>query len=137
MLGAHGADKLFCEEIDQHGNARMVRRDCALYEASDLEGRPSGAVQCRNVWLGSAFGMVLCASNADHTAVENGVTTLIACWESASCLKAEQVEPEPENKIAKKIFRKVAPDLKTDATGQESLMERRSVKLWQVSLCHN
>ena len=116
--------KLFCEEIDV---GEDVPRQIAsglrpFYETSDLEGRRVVVLcnlKARKLVGFASHGMVLCASNADHTAVE--------CMEPPEDAEIGQRvtfegytegEPEPENKIGKKkIFEKVSPDLKTDANG--------------------
>jgi len=64
--------------------------------------------------------MVLCASNADHTAVE-----LVVPPEGSQLGERVVFEglpadaaPEPDTKVAKKkIFEQIAPDFKTDAHG--------------------
>jgi aminoacyl tRNA synthase complex-interacting multifunctional protein 1 len=62
--------------------------------------------------------MVLCASNADHTAVEIMEPPADAPIGERVTFDKYVGEPEPENKIAKKkIFEAVAPDLKTNAEG--------------------
>ena len=116
--------KLFCEEIDV---GEDVPRQIAsglrpFYETSDLEGRRVVVLcnlKARKLVGFASHGMVLCASNADHTAVE--------CMEPPEDAEIGQRvtfegytegEPEPENKIGKKkIFEKDSPDLKTDANG--------------------
>mmetsp|Transcript_41974 Transcript_41974/g.48485 ORF Transcript_41974/g.48485 Transcript_41974/m.48485 type:complete len:428 (-) Transcript_41974:85-1368(-) len=118
------AEKLFCEEIDVgEDTPRQIASGLRpFYKTSDLEGRRV-VVLCnlkkRNLVGFPSHGMVLCASNADHTAVE--------CMEPPEDAPLGQRvmfegytkgDPEPENKIAKKkIFEKIAPDLKTDASG--------------------
>ena len=64
--------------------------------------------------------MVLCASNADHTAVEFVVPPPDAkVGERVVFEGYESGEPEAENKVAKKkMFEKLAPDLKTDGEGR-------------------
>jgi len=66
-----------------------------------------------------SHGMVLCSSNADHTKVE-----IVSPPEGTKIGERVEFEgfegkdPEPENKVAKKkIFEKLAPDLKTTADG--------------------
>ena len=62
--------------------------------------------------------MVLCASNADHTAVEFVVPPEGAKIGERVIFEGLSGEPQPENKVAKKkILEKVAPDLKTDDNG--------------------
>jgi len=118
------SEKLFCEEIDLGEDApRQIASGIrAFYKTEELEGRRV-VVLCnlksRKLVGFPSHGMVLCASNADHTAVE--------CMEPPEdAAIGERIvfegftegEPEPENKIAKKkIFEKIAPDLKTDANG--------------------
>mmetsp|Transcript_25709 Transcript_25709/g.57416 ORF Transcript_25709/g.57416 Transcript_25709/m.57416 type:complete len:441 (+) Transcript_25709:18-1340(+) len=118
------SEKLFCEEIDLgEDSPRQIASGLrAFYKTEELEGRRV-VVLCnlksRKLVGFPSHGMVLCASNADHTAVE--------CMEPpedaaiGERIKFEgymEGEPEPENKIAKKkIFEKIAPDLKTDANG--------------------
>lgn len=64
-----------------------------------------------------SYGMVLCASNADHTVVEplkipegvpNGERIVFEGYDKA---------PEAEINPKKKIWEKIAPHLKTDAKG--------------------
>ena len=120
-----GSEKLFCEEIDigeESGPRQIASGLRAFYQTSDLENRRV-VVLCnlkkRNLVGFPSHGMVLCASNADHTQVE--------CMEPPPNAKIgervffkgyEDGAPEPENKIAKKkVFEQVAPDLKTNAEG--------------------
>ena len=118
------SEKLFCEEIDLGEDApRQIASGLrAFYKTEELEGRRVVVLcnlKARKLVGFPSHGMVLCASNADHTAVE--------CMEPPEDAAIGQRimfegftegEPEPENKIAKKkIFEKLAPDLKTDANG--------------------
>ena len=115
---------MFCEEIDLGEDApRQIASGLrAFYKTEELEGRRVVVLcnlKARKLVGFPSHGMVLCASNADHTAVE--------CMEPPEDAAIGQRimfegftegEPEPENKIAKKkIFEKLAPDLKTDANG--------------------
>jgi aminoacyl tRNA synthase complex-interacting multifunctional protein 1 len=117
------AEKLFCEEIDVgEDSPRQIASGLRpFYKQEDLQDRRV-IVLCnlkkRNLVGFPSYGMVMCASNADHTQVE--------CMEPPANAKiGERVEfegisgnPEPENKVAKKkIFESVAPDLKTNAEG--------------------
>lgn len=119
------ADKLFCEEIDLGGGevrqiASGLRPFC---KDSDLQDRVV-LVLCnlkkRNLVGFPSHGMVLCASNADHTAVEFVVPpegSKLGERVVFDSLNAD-TPPEPENKVAKKkIFEAIAPDLKTDESG--------------------
>mmetsp|Transcript_43885 Transcript_43885/g.106409 ORF Transcript_43885/g.106409 Transcript_43885/m.106409 type:complete len:452 (-) Transcript_43885:345-1700(-) len=118
------ADKLFCEEIDVgEDQPRQIASGLRpFYKTEELENRRV-VVLCnlkkRNLVGFPSHGMVLCASNSDHTQVQ--------CMEPPSTAKIgdrvifegyESGEPEPENKIGKKkIFEAVAPDLKTNGDG--------------------
>ena len=117
------AEKLFCEEIDVgEDSPRQIASGLRnFYKQEELENRRV-VVLCnlkkRNLVGFPSHGMVLCASNAEHTAVE--------CMEPPANAKVgESVlfdgfdgNPEPENKVAKKkIFESVAPDLKTNSDG--------------------
>ena len=118
------SEKLFCEEIDLgEGAPRQIASGLrAFYKTEELEGRRV-VVLCnlksRKLVGFPSHGMVLCASNADHTAVEcMEPPEDAAIGERIMFESYTQGEPEPENKIAKKkIFEKLAPDLKTDANG--------------------
>jgi aminoacyl tRNA synthase complex-interacting multifunctional protein 1 len=118
------ADKLFCEEIDlgpDYGTRQIASGLRPFYKAADMEGKLV-LVLCnlkkRSLVGFSSHGMVLCASNADHTAVEFVVPPTDSLLGERVMFDDLTGEPEPENKVAKKkVFEKVAPDLKTDATG--------------------
>ena len=119
------ADKLFCEEIDLgNGEVRQIASGLRpFYKEADLQDRLV-LVLCnlkkRNLVGFPSHGMVLCASNADHTAVEFVVPP--ADTKVGERVTFEGIDPdkapEPENKVAKKkVFEKLAPDLKTNAAG--------------------
>jgi methionine--tRNA ligase beta chain len=118
------SEKLFCEEIDLGEDApRQIASGLrAFYKTEELEGRRV-VVLCnlksRKLVGFPSHGMVLCASNADHTAVEcMEPPEDAAIGERVLFEGFEEGVPEVENKIAKKkIFEKIAPDLKTDANG--------------------
>jgi methionine--tRNA ligase beta chain len=118
------SEKLFCEEIDLGEDApRQIASGLrAFYKTEDLEGRRV-VVLCnlksRKLVGFPSHGMVLCASNADHTAVECMMPPEDAAIGERILFEGyTEGEPEPENKIAKKkVFEKLAPDLKTDANG--------------------
>ena len=121
------SEKLFCEEIDLGEDVpRQIASGLrAFYKTEELEGRRV-VVLCnlksRKLVGFPSHGMVLCASNSDHTAVECmeppedaaiGERILFEGYDTEG-----ECQPEPENKIAKKkIFEQIAPDLKTDANG--------------------
>lgn len=119
------ADKLYCEEIDLgNGEIRQIASGLRpFYAVEDLQDRIV-LVLCnlkKRALVGfSSHGMVLCASNADHTAVEFVVPpadSVIGERVTFDGLDAS-AGPEPDTKVAKKkIFECVAPDLKTDAAG--------------------
>jgi aminoacyl tRNA synthase complex-interacting multifunctional protein 1 len=117
------SEKLFCEEIDLgEDQPRQIASGLrAFYETADLEGRRV-VVLCnlkkRNLVGFPSHGMVLCASNADHTAVECMEPPADAKVGERVIFSGYEGEPEPESKIAKKkIFEAVSPDLKTNADG--------------------
>jgi len=63
--------------------------------------------------------MVLCASNADHTAVEFAVPPEGAKIGERVSFEGYDGQPEAENKVAKKkMFEALAPDLQTDGNGE-------------------
>lgn len=118
------AEKLFCEEIDLgEGQVRQIASGLRpFYQTSDLENRYV-LVLCnlkkRNLVGFPSHGMVLCASNADHTSVEFVVPPEGATiGERVAFEGIEMKDPEAENKVAKKkIFEGLAPDLKTNDEG--------------------
>lgn len=118
------AEKLFCEEIDVGEDApRQIASGLRpFYKTEELENRRV-IVLCnlkkRNLVGFPSHGMVMCASNADHTAVEYMEPPADAkIGERVLFEGYEKGDPEPENKIAKKkVFEGIAPDLKTNAEG--------------------
>jgi len=117
------SSKLFCEEIDVgEDTPRQIASGLRLfYETSQLEGRKVMVLcnlKSRKLAGFASHGMVLCASNEDHTVVECMVPPDDAQIGTRVTFDGYEGDPEPENKIAKKkIFEKIAPDLKTDANG--------------------
>lgn len=119
------AEKLFCEEVDlgeESGPRKIASGLRPFYKKEDLDGA-SVLVLCnlkaRSLVGFPSHGMVLCASNADHTSVE-----LVRAPEGAKIGEKvvfetyEKGEPESETRMnKKKIFEKLAPDLRTDADG--------------------
>ena len=118
------AEKLFCEDIDLgNGEIRQIASGLRpFYQAQDLQDR-FVLVLCnlkkRNLVGFASHGMVLCASNADHTAVELVQPAAgTAIGERVVFDGLSSQPPEPESKVAKKkIFEQLAPQLQTDATG--------------------
>lgn len=121
------AEKLFCEEIDlgEEGGPRQIASGLRpFYSTEDLTGRHV-LVLCnlksRNLVGFPSHGMVLCASNADHSKVEFVVPPPDAPLGERVSFGAldPKKEPEPENKVAKKKFaEKLLPDLKTNDAGE-------------------
>jgi aminoacyl tRNA synthase complex-interacting multifunctional protein 1 len=118
------ADKLFCEVIDLGSEQRKIASGLRpFYSLKDLENRRVLVLcnlKARNLVGFPSHGMVLCASNDDHTAVEFVVPPPDAPLGSRVVFDGyESVVPEPEAKVAKKkIFEQVSPDLRTNANGQ-------------------
>jgi aminoacyl tRNA synthase complex-interacting multifunctional protein 1 len=120
------ADKLYCEEIDLgNGEIRQIASGLRPFytDVNDLKDQMV-LVLCnlkKRTLVGfPSHGMVLCASNADHTSVELVVPPPGATigerivFDGLDATRA----PEPDTKVAKKkIFEGMAPDLRTDAEG--------------------
>lgn len=118
------AEKLFCEEIDLgNGEVRQIASGLRpFYQTEDLIGRLV-LVLCnlkkRNLVGFASRGMVLCASNAEHTQVKFVVPPVGANPGDRVIFGEYKGEPEAESKVAKKkIFEKLAPDLKTNEQGK-------------------
>jgi len=122
------ADKLYCEEIDV-GEAEPRKIASGLrpfMSAEDMEGRLV-LVLCnlkeRKLAGFPSHGMVLCASNEDHTEVKLvSVPVEAKVGERVTVpgfsFEGEEGEPYAENKIGKKkVFEKLAPFLKTSEYG--------------------
>lgn len=117
------SEKLLCEEIDvgEEVPRRIGSGIRAFYQPEQLIGRKVfvlANLKERSLAGFPSQGMVLCAANADHTAV--------ALIEPPASSKAgDRVtfdgysgEPAPAAQVAKKkILEKVAPDLKTNDAG--------------------
>jgi aminoacyl tRNA synthase complex-interacting multifunctional protein 1 len=119
------SDKLFCEEVDVgEDKPRSIASGLrAFYQTEDLQGRLV-LVLCnlksRNLAGFPSHGMVLCASNNDHTKVEFVVPPPDSKIGERAHFQGidPNKDPEPENKVnKKKMFEKLAPDLKTDSEG--------------------
>jgi glutamyl-tRNA synthetase len=129
------ADKLYCEEIDVgEDEPRQVASGLRPYlKAEDLEGRMV-LVLCnlkeRKLVGFPSHGMVLCASNEDHTDVrlvnapidaKIGERVTIPDFE----FEGEDAAPFAENKVGKKkVFEKLAPYLVTSKYGVPEFMGR-------------
>jgi aminoacyl tRNA synthase complex-interacting multifunctional protein 1 len=118
------SDKLFCEDVDVGEDAprKIASGLRAFYQTEDLEGRLVLVLcnlKARNLAGFPSHGMVMCASNDDHTKVEFAVPPEGSVIGERIMFDSIVGEPEADTKVAKKkIFEKMAPDLKTDETGQ-------------------
>jgi len=118
------ADKLFCEDIDlgpELGVRQIASGLRPFYKKEDMEGKLV-MVLCnlkkRNLVGFPSHGMVMCASNDNHTSVELVIPPEGAVLGERVVCAGFDTPPEPENKIAKKkIFEKIAPELVTDDNG--------------------
>lgn len=122
------ADKLYCEEIDVgEDEPRQIASGLRPYlSEEDLDGRKV-LVLCnlktRKLAGFPSHGMVLCASNEDHTVVKLVSAPVDAeIGERVSVpgfdFIGEEGQPFKENKIGKKkVFEKIAPFLKTSEYG--------------------
>jgi len=129
------ADKLFCEEVDVgEDEPRQIASGLRPYmKAEDMEGRLV-LVLCnlkeRKMLGFPSHGMVLCASNEDHSDVkfvnppvdaQVGERITIPDVDFTS----EDAAPYAENKVGKKkVFEKLAPHLVTDQYGVPSFLNR-------------
>ena len=146
------SEKLYCEEIDlgetnseKEPQYRSIASGLrAHYASSDLIEKKKVLVLCnlksRNLGGFPSHGMVLCASNDDHTKVElvrppEGATigervVFDGYYTEGGDGAVPQVviaPPAPDNRMAKKkIFEKLAPDLKTDMDGNV---------VWKNAIC--
>merc|ERR1712003_65235 len=129
------ADKLYCEEIDVgEDELRTVASGLRPYmNAEDLEGKKV-LVLCnlkkRNMVGFPSHGMVLCASNEDHSIVKLVNPPIDAkVGERVTFpdidFTSEEASPFAENKIGKKkVFQKLAPFLITSKYGIPEFCER-------------
>merc|ERR1711957_805619 len=118
------SDKLYCEMVDlgeENGPRKIASGLRAFYKLEEMQNRIVLVLcnlKARNLGGFPSHGMVLCASNADHTVVEFTVPPEGANIGERIVFEGFEGDPEPENKVAKKkIFDKLAPDLKTDDNG--------------------
>jgi methionine--tRNA ligase beta chain len=129
------ADKLYCEEIDVgEDEPRMIASGLRPYlKPEDMEGRLV-LVLCnlkeRKLVGFPSHGMVLCASNQDHTDVrlvsppigaKIGERVTIPDFD----FEGEDAEPYAENKIGKKkVFESIAPFFVTSKYGVPEFLGR-------------
>ncbi|KAL9179516.1 hypothetical protein ACHAXT_008806 [Thalassiosira profunda] len=118
------SEKLFCEEVDvgEEVPRKIASGLRAFYKVDEMQNRDV-LVLCnlKEAKMGGfpSHGMVLCASNADHTKVEFAVPPAGAKVGERVTFEGYEGDPEPANKVSKKkIFVKLAPDLKTDGNGE-------------------
>eukprot|EP00550_Attheya_septentrionalis_P001180 CAMPEP_0198282450 /NCGR_PEP_ID=MMETSP1449-20131203/2266_1 /TAXON_ID=420275 /ORGANISM="Attheya septentrionalis, Strain CCMP2084" /LENGTH=888 /DNA_ID=CAMNT_0043978709 /DNA_START=183 /DNA_END=2849 /DNA_ORIENTATION=- len=123
------ADKLYCEEIDVgEDEPRMIASGLRPYlKEEDMEGKLVLVLcnlKARNLVGFPSHGMVLCASNADHTEVKlvnPPVDAKIGERVTVPDMGFEDPElsaPFAENKVGKKkVFEKLAPFLVTSKYG--------------------
>eukprot|EP00559_Dactyliosolen_fragilissimus_P005151 CAMPEP_0184858030 /NCGR_PEP_ID=MMETSP0580-20130426/3152_1 /TAXON_ID=1118495 /ORGANISM="Dactyliosolen fragilissimus" /LENGTH=822 /DNA_ID=CAMNT_0027353947 /DNA_START=198 /DNA_END=2666 /DNA_ORIENTATION=+ len=122
------ADKLFCEEVDiGEDEPRMIASGLRPYmSAEDIEGRlviVLSNLKARKMVGFPSHGMVMCASNADHTEVKFVSPPVDAkvgerIKFSGFDFEGENGTPVAENKMGKKkIFEKLAPYLVTSEHG--------------------
>jgi aminoacyl tRNA synthase complex-interacting multifunctional protein 1 len=127
------AEKLYCEEIDVgEDKPRQIASGLRpFYKLDEMQNR-TVLVLCnlkaRSLVGFPSHGMVICASNADHTKVEFAVPPEGAKIGERVMFEGCEGEPEAENKVAKKkMFEKLAPDLKTDESGVVVWKGKKSV----------
>jgi len=129
------ADKLFCEEVDiGEDEPRQVASGLRPYmNAEDLEGRMVlvlANLKARKMLGFPSHGMVLCASNADHSQVKFvnppvdakiGERVTVPDFD----FEGEEGAPFAENKVGKKkVFEKLAPFLVTNKYGVPEFLGR-------------
>jgi len=127
------ADKLYCEEIDiGEDEPRQVASGLRPYmNKEDLEGRKVLVLcnlKARKMVGFPSHGMVLCASNADHSDVKfvnPPVDAQIGERVTVPDFDFENEEVYAENKIGKKkVFEKLAPFLVTNKYGVPEFLGR-------------
>ena len=129
------ADKLYCEEIDVgEDSPRQVASGLRPYmSAEDMEGRLVLVLcnlKARKMLGFPSHGMVLCASNKDHSEVKlvsHPVDAKIGERVTVPGFNfdGEEAKPFAENKVGKKkIFEKLAPFLVTSEYGVPEFLDR-------------
>lgn len=120
-VGPHpNADSLYVEEIDVgEDTPRQVVSGLRKFVPLEKMEKRRVVVVCnlkpakmREVM---SYGMVLCASNADHTAVDPIIPPPDAVPGERVRFEGYSAEPESQLNPRKKIFEKVALDLKTNS----------------------
>jgi len=129
------ADKLYCEEIDVgEDEPRQVASGLKPYlKAEDMEGKLVLVLcnlKARKMVGFPSHGMVLCASNSDHTDVRLVNPPIDAKVGERITIpdfnfEGEDAEPFAENKVGKKkVFEKIAPFLVTSKYGVPEFLGR-------------
>lgn len=117
------SDKLLCEEVDLgEGSTRMIASGIrAFYSAAELQGRKVlvlANLKERSIAGFKSQGMVLCACNADKSAVKLLEPPAAANTGDRVVFGAFSGEPATPAQVAKKkIFETLAPLLRTDKNG--------------------
>lgn len=118
------AEKLYCEEVDvgEEFPRKIASGLRPFYKLDEMQNRMVLVLcnlKARNLVGFPSHGMVMCASNADHTSVEFATPPDGAKVGERVIFEGFTGEPEAENKVAKKkMFEKLAPDLKTNDSGE-------------------
>jgi len=126
------ADKLFCEEIDlgEEKPRQIASGLRPFYKTEDLVNRHVAVVcnlKSRPLLGFPSHGMVLCASNGDHTKVEFVVPPPDAPIGERIVFGDLEGDPEPENKVGKKkMLEKLLPELKTTEDGVVTWKEHQA-----------
>jgi len=118
------ADKLFCEEVDigeSTGPRKIASGLRPFYSLKDLQDSMV-LVLCnlksRKLVGFDSHGMILCASNDDHTKVELMTPPPMTSIGETVEFEGYPNEPQKASAVAKKkIFEKVSPFLMTDDSG--------------------
>jgi len=117
------ADKLYCEEIDvgEPTPRKIASGLRPFYKLEDLDQKMV-LVLCnlksRSLVGFPSHGMVLCASNSDHTSVQLMAPSSGSKIGERVLFDGYRGDPESESKMnKKKIFEGLAPELKTDSSG--------------------
>jgi len=122
------SEKLFCEEIDVgEGEPRQIASGLLPYmTAADLEGRlvlVLANLKARKLAGFPSHGMVLCASNKEHTDVKfvdvpEGAQIGERVTVPGYNFTSDEAQPATPNQMGKKkVFEKLAPFLVTDKCG--------------------
>jgi aminoacyl tRNA synthase complex-interacting multifunctional protein 1 len=136
------ADKLYCEEIDlgpELGTRKIASGLRPFYKLEEMQNKRV-LVLCnlksRSLVGFPSHGMVMCASNADHTKVEFVTAPPEAKLGERVLFEGfDDKPPEAENKVAKKkVFEKLSPDLKTDAEG--NIVWKGAKAITSAGVCH-